>query len=337
MVSKPGFWQKSRKWLKVGWLIAAGLVAIYVGVIAPRERARGLADEKQTGLGATDKVALMGGLVGGEENREFQATGSPAPPPPPGSEDRKLVRTASLDLIVKNPASAAEQVRQLAERLGGYLENSQVSGSDSAASASLTIRVPVARFEEARAGIRKLGVRVDSDRLDAQDVTKDYVDREARLRNLHAKEQQYLGILKRAATVKETLEVSEQLDNVRGEIEQQQSEFNALSKQVETVAITVSLNAEADAQVFGLNWRPLYRLKIAAREGLESLGDYVSTITALVFYLPTILLWLATILICAALGWRILRWAARVLFVSNKFASSKFSSNKPVTAGEGNN
>jgi len=39
---------------------------------------------------------------------------------------------------------------------------------------------------------------------------------------------------------------------VRGEIDQQQAEFDALSKQVETVAITVSLRAEADAQVFGL-------------------------------------------------------------------------------------
>jgi hypothetical protein len=247
--------------------------------------------------------------------------------PSPDTEDRKLVRTASLDVIVKKPSEAAEQIRQLAERAGGYLENSQVNGNDYAATASLTVRVPVAQFEAVRAEIRKLAIRVESDHLEAQDVTKDYVDREARLRNLHAQEQQYLAILKRAATVKDTLEVSEHLNDVRGEIEQQQAEFNALSKQVETVAITVSVSAEADAQVLGIHWRPLYRLKVAARDGFDSLGDYASSMTSFAFYLPSILLWLATILIGAAIGWRILRWVARVLFISHR----------PATAERGNN
>src|SRR5262249_42510137 len=111
------------------------------------------------------------------------------------------VRTGAMDLIVKNPAEAAEKIRRLAESAGGFLVNSQVSGADAASTAEVVIRVPVARFEEIRAEIRKLGLRVESDRLEVQDVTKDYVDREARLRNLRAQEQQYLAILKRATTV----------------------------------------------------------------------------------------------------------------------------------------
>jgi hypothetical protein len=141
------------------------------------------------------------------------------------------------------------------------------------------------------------------------------------LRNLRGQEEQYLAILKRAATVKDTLEVSDKLNGVRGEIEQQQAEFDALSKQVETVAITVSLRGEAEAQVFGLHWRPLYQLKLAARQGLDSVGDYAASMASFLFYLPTVLLWLGTILIGAVLGWRILRWAARVLFAFPKVAA----------------
>jgi hypothetical protein len=133
-----------------------------------------------------------------------------------------------------------------------------------------------------------------------------------------AQEQQYLGILRKAATVKDTLEVSDKLNEVRGAIEERQAEFEALSKQVETVAINITLRAEADAQVFGLNWRPLYQLKIAAREGLDGFGEYAASMTAFAFYLPTILLWLFTILAGAAVGWRILKWAARILFISPK-------------------
>jgi Domain of unknown function (DUF4349) len=157
---------------------------------------------------------------------------------------------------------------------------------------------------------------VESERIEAQDVTRQYVDQEANLRNLRAAEAQYLAILKQARTVKDTLEVSEKLSGVRGQIEQQQAEFEALSKQIETVAITISLQAEAEARVFGLNWRPLYQMKLALRDGLDGLATYASTMTAIVFFLPTIVLWLATILVSAAVSWRVLRWVGRRAFAT---------------------
>jgi hypothetical protein len=119
-------------------------------------------------------------------------------------------------------------------------------------------------------------------------------------------------------TVKDTLDVSEKLNGVRSEIEQQQAELEAFSKQVETVAITVSLHSEAEANVFGLRWRPLYELKLAGIQGLEGLADYATAMFSLVFYLPAILLWLATILVAAALGWKALRLGVRVLFAGKK-------------------
>jgi hypothetical protein len=116
--------------------------------------------------------------------------------------------------------------------------------------------------------------------------------------------------------VKDTLEVSDKLNDVRGAIEERRAEFDGLSKQVETVAINVVLRSDADAQVFGLDWRPLYQLKIAARQGLDGFGEYAASMTTFLFYLPTILLWLFMVLAGAAVGWRILKWAARCIFFS---------------------
>lgn len=234
------------------------------------------------------------------------------------AEDRKTVRTGSMDMVVKSPKESSGKIRDLAEQAGGFLVNSEVYGGNDAASASLTVRVPAEKFQQVSAQIRQLGVRVESEKVNAQDVTKEYVDQSARLRNLHAQELQYLGILKQARTVKDTIAVSDKLNEVRGEIEQQQAEFDALSKQVETVALNITLRAEADARVFGLNWRPLYQLKLAARQGLNGIGDYASTMGAFIFYLPTVLLWLATILIGAAISWRVLLWAGRMLFLRGR-------------------
>lgn len=347
------FSQKSRKWLRTGWLTVAGLTALYVGAIQPYENARSIAEQKSTGLGAVawDPVALWrpsllsqllqtrpapaspmvvgvvaGGIAAGDGNvaqaNLIADATVPAPPPPPPDAlyDRKMVRTTEMDLIVKSPAETVVRVRQITEQVGGFLVTSEINGEQDANSASLTVRVPGARFEEVQQALPKLAVRVESEKVNAEDVTRQYVDEEASLRNLHAQEMQYLGILKQAKTVKDTLEVSQQLNGIHGQIERQQAEHEALSKQVETVAITVSLRAEADAQVFGLHWRPLYQLKLSAREGLDGLGSYVAAMVAFGFYLPTVLLWLMTILIGAAIGWRILRWAARTFFARPKVA-----------------
>jgi hypothetical protein len=325
-----GFFEKSKKWLKAGGLIVAGIVALFAGGVFSGNGEGGisqsnLAPEFQPlQLWRAPAYGRMATFAGdatslGEPRAMAVSAGLAAAPPSPAAEgesssDRKLVRSSAMDVIVKNPAEAAEKIRQRIEMLGGYLVSANSSGAQSQSSADLTLRVPAERFEEARGEIRKLGLRVDSERLEAQDVTRQYVDQEARLRNLRAQEQQYLTILKQAHTVKDTLEVSDKLNEVRGEIEQQQAEFQALAKQVETVSLQISLRAETDAQVFGLHWRPLYQLKFAARQGLEGLADYFAAMMALAFRLPAILLWLGTILLGAAGGWRLLSWAARRLF-----------------------
>jgi hypothetical protein len=346
MVTRWGvFYAQSRKALKTGWLITAGVVALYLGVFQPHDRARGIASEKGTGLAAIsggvgwEPISLwrqtsilpqfrtesyfQKGIVGGASvgravvaGTSLMAFSGGAGAEEARSEERELVRTESLGLIVKTPAETAERVIQIAQGAGGFLVTSNLNGGADATSAMLSIRVPAEEFDEVRAQIRKLSLRVENETIDAQDMTKQYVDQEARLRNLRAEEQQYLGILRKAATVKDTLEVSDKLNDVRGAIEERRAEFDGLSKQVETVAINVVLRSDADAQVFGLDWRPLYQLKIAARQGLDGFGEYAASMTTFLFYLPTILLWLFMVLAGAAVGWRILKWAARCIFFS---------------------
>jgi hypothetical protein len=225
---------------------------------------------------------------------------------------RKIVRTASVDMLVQHPAEMADSITKMAESLGGYLVRAEVS--QNSAAATLTIRVPAARFDEARSQIRSLGLKVESEKVDAQDVTRQYVDEDANLRNLRAEEAQYLTILKQAHTVKDLLAVDEKLSEVRGEIEQQQAEFNTLAQQIETVAITISLRTQAEAQVFGLNWRPLYQLKLAVRDGLDSLATYATTMITILFNLPAVLLWIGTIGVASIGVWRTVRWIGRRWF-----------------------
>ncbi len=236
-----------------------------------------------------------------------RAVAVPVPGAPDAATGRKIIRTISMDIVVQHPAETMEKITALAERLGGYPVNAE-GGGQNTTTGTLTIRVPAARFEQARTEIRKLGLRAESEKFDAQDVTRQYVDQDASIRNLRAEESQYLLILKQANTVKDMLAVAERLSEVRGQIEQQQEEFNALSRQIETVAITISLRTEAETKVFGLNWRPIYQLKLALRDGLDSVANYAAMMVAILFYLPAVLLWLGTILAGIIGSWKMARW-----------------------------
>jgi hypothetical protein len=153
---------------------------------------------------AKDKPLIMAEPTAMKAGLESSAA---AQPNADFSADRKIIRSSSLAIVVQHPAQAMDKIMALAEMEGGYLESSQGGGQD-AASGSLTIRVPAARFEETRAEIRKLGLRVENESIAAQDVTRQYVDQDANLRNLRAEEAQYLAILKQANTVKDLLAVS---------------------------------------------------------------------------------------------------------------------------------
>jgi hypothetical protein len=225
--------------------------------------------------------------------------------------DRKIVRTGSMELTVSSPADAVEKIRAYTEGLGGYVESAQVNSSQNAPSASITIRVPAARFEDAKSQLRGLASRIDNERTDAQDVTKEYVDLDARIHNLRAEEAQYLVIMKSATKVQDMLDVSEHLSQVRGEIEQAQAEFQTLSKQIEMVAISISLRVPPPPESFVLNWQPMRRIRMAWHDTLEGLADYGLNMVATILYLPVLLLWVGTIILGIILAWRTAQWVGR--------------------------
>jgi Domain of unknown function (DUF4349) len=306
--------KKSWQWIAAGGAILLIWVAI---ASAPLRRARigpksqitqtEPAAESYSAAPARSKPAFFA-----PESDRMLAGEAPAAPKA-AAVGRKIIRTSSIQMLVVHPAEIADKITSLAEGLGGYLVSAD-GGGQNATAGVLTIRVPSARFEEARTEIRKLGLQIESEKIDAQDVSRQYIDEDASLRNLRAEESQYLAILKQANTVKDMLAVTERLSEVRGQIEQQQAEFNALSRQIEAVALTISLRTEPQPSAFGLNWRPVYQLKLALHDGLESLANYATAMATVLFYLPAVLLWVGTILIGMMTSWKILRWAGRRWF-----------------------
>ncbi|HLF72016.1 MAG TPA: DUF4349 domain-containing protein [Dehalococcoidia bacterium] len=157
-------------------------------------------------------------------------------------DDRKIVQQATLKLQVKNVGDSFAEVGRIATAAGGFVGGSNFTnqGSDLQV-ATVTLRVPAARYQDVLGELRGLGAKVDAETSNASDVTEQYSDLSARLRNLEATDTQLLTLLGRANTIAEILQVQDRLNNVRSEIEQVKGRMQLFDKLSEMATIGVTL------------------------------------------------------------------------------------------------
>ena len=208
--------------------------------VAPTERS---AQGVVPAVPATDS----GGNAGSKSSPASSTApgGAPDAPLPTVGEARQIIRNGSADLEVKSVADAFESVRQIATAAGGMVADSNYTGSGDKQSGSLTLRVPVDRFGDVLAKLREVAVVVRSISTSSNDVTDEYTDIEATIRNLRAVEAQYTTLLSRATTISDILTVQDRLNGVRLQIDRTEARRQSLASRSEMSTITVSLRPVA--------------------------------------------------------------------------------------------
>jgi hypothetical protein len=163
-----------------------------------------------------------------------------------GAPDLLIIKTGSLVLQVTGIDAAVAAASQQITALGGYASGSDRSGDGESDQATMTFRIPAARWDEALAGLRALGTKVLGERSATEDVTTQVVDLAARIKNLQATERALQGIMDRAVEIKDVLAVQAELTSVRGQIEQLTAEKAHLEEQAtfSTLAVTFSLKPD---------------------------------------------------------------------------------------------
>lgn len=186
------------------------------------------------------------------------------------SAPRMIVRSAEMRVIVADTGKAVSEATRSAEAVGGYVAGSQVWRDGELLRARLTLRVPADKLTIALAQIRALAKRVENETMTSQDVSAEYVDLGARVRNLEATEEELRQLLvvarqnSRKAT--DVLEVHQQLTRIRGEIEQVKGRMRYLSETAAMSSIQLEMTPDALAQpVVEPGWQPLVVAKDATR------------------------------------------------------------------------
>ena len=142
-------------------------------------------------------------------------------------QQRIIVRTVDMTLVVDSVSGAVERVSSLAVEMNGWVVSSKRTEKHRG---SISIRVPAERLEEALQRLRASAVEVKAESSTGQDVTDEYVDIQSRIKNFQATADQLLKIIQRPGEMKDVLEVQRELTRVQGEIERLQGRIRFLEE-----------------------------------------------------------------------------------------------------------
>ncbi|MBI4675487.1 MAG: DUF4349 domain-containing protein [Chloroflexi bacterium] len=229
-----------------------------------------------------------------------------APPPAPGANTeaqaqdqvRMIVYTGAVSLQVNDTADTINKINDLLKNVNGYIASKSVVafGKDKLRG-SISIRIPAAALETTLAQIKALAVKVLKETASSQDVTAEYVDLDARRKNLEVYEVELQKMLETererpGSKAADLLAIYNQLTEVRGQIEQIKGRQKYLENTSALATYTIEFVPIEDVVVEGKpGWDPGRTAGLALDRlvsALQGLGDIAINLT--LFVLPILLI-----------------------------------------------
>jgi len=235
---------------------------------------------------------------------------------------RKIVANATMTLVVDDTEAIVEALQQQLEAIGGYVAQANLYrnsyGGDERLQGTMTLRVPAASLETVMATLEQMAIDVQNKTISREDITDQYSDAEARLRNLEATEVELREMLaevraKPNAKPEDILTVYQHLTDIRGQIEQVQGRKNMYDNLVSLSTLTLTLTPNwTSIPVVEEGWQPARTLRSASRELVSALQDLAdAAIWLLIFLLPILILILIPLTIVFLLLRAGIRWLRR--------------------------
>jgi hypothetical protein len=143
--------------------------------------------------------------------------------------DKKIVKTANLNIEVKEYKSYYTRLRESIRSAGGYIAQENQSQSDYKLENVIVIKVPVDQFETALASLTDKVEKVNEKKISSQDVTAEFVDTRSRLEAKKQVRLKYLDLLKQARNMEEILNVQSEINDIQEQIEAATGRIDYLS------------------------------------------------------------------------------------------------------------
>lgn len=183
-----------------------------------------------------EQMPLKASRVGAHDRALYSVVQSNAPI----EQGQKLVRTAHLRLQVKDYEKSTRLFQEKIKTHQAYVTNGTEERQGDHLENQLFIRVDNRYFDALVADLLQESIFLERKNIQVADVTEEYIDHQARLQTRKKVAKRYLELLDRARTVKDILQVEQQLSNIQEEIEAAEARLKYLDHQVAYSTINLS-------------------------------------------------------------------------------------------------
>lgn len=267
--------ERLKKFYKKGlWKAAAGTAAIIIFILIIVSNSNVLNYKADSSPEAQEDIGILsGGALPSDEDAQYDMSDAMESAQEPelqrsmslgsmhkelsndmtlyNKPDKKLIKRASIQLEVEKLDDKFNEIFSIVESKDGYVENSTVwtstTSTGSQKMSNLILRVPEQRFDEVIFHIEKMG-DIKSKSITGDDKTLEYIDLQARLRNMELQEQKLLEILDKASNVQEILEIMREVSSIRSEIESMTAQLKHWDSLVQYSTINLGMQEIASSK-----------------------------------------------------------------------------------------
>ena len=237
--------------------------------------------------------------------------------------ERLVIQNVDMSIVVADPKARMEEIADLAVEMGGFVVSSNIyqttygPNSIEVPEASMTIRVPSERLDEALEKVKADVVDVTYENRSGQDVTSQYVDLQSRLKAKQAAEAKLLEFLEASTETEDALAVYVQLQQIQSEIEVLKGQIQYYEESAALSAISIRLIAEETVKPIEIGG---WKLQGTANDALQDLIQFTQGFTR--FLIRFVLLILPALILIAI--------PAFLIFLGGRALFRRFKKSKVV-------
>lgn len=217
----------------------------------------GCDSQPPNGVSAPENVASAPGapaaMVSASADEATKATGTKTSAPLP----RKIIYTATVAMNTNDFPQTVAKLNAAVKGSNGYIAETNVESEvGSPKSGTWKVRIPAEKFESFMASLGSIG-EISTSTTSSQDVSEEFYDVAARLKNKRLEEDRLLQILRSSTgKLQEILTLEKEISRVREDIERIEGRLRFLTNQTDLTTVTITVHElqmlkHPDAPTFG--------------------------------------------------------------------------------------
>ena len=207
-----------------------------------------------TAYSGNDAVAMQKEEIATDASAAPTNTNSTIPSQSADSSiQRMFIKEATLRWETSNIDKTHATIIEHSKKMNVYIANDNQTRTEYEITNEMLLRIPSDKLDDFLTSIENEVTKFDEKRIDVVDVTEEYIDVAARMKTKKELEQHYYDLLKQTKNVAEVLQVEQQLNNVRAEIESAEGRLKYLKDKVNmsTLHLTFYETTSAPVGFFG--------------------------------------------------------------------------------------